>query len=196
MSADGTRKRRRLVAAAAGLVLLAGAGVAVAAGYERLVAGDQVRPVTDEEVAATCRERYTDLRPDLTSEPVQRFVARDGGFQARVYVAEADNWMIVCRSDAPGIRTMGTWMEPRPQSGIQLFSADDAVMKFNAVLGRMPAGATALRARLASGRVVAGAHDGDVFVVWAAGDSVRGAQLTATGPDGAVIAVAAAPTQF
>jgi hypothetical protein len=144
-------------------------------------------------VAAQCRELSTEISHHLTGEPVQRFVARDGDYQARVLVSEADNWMIVCRDDPTGVSTLGTRMAQGGRGRIELFEAEDSVLKANLVVGRLPTGTTTIRARLASGRVVTGAHDGDVFIIWATADSVGGAQLTAAGADGAVIATAAAP---
>ncbi len=91
---------------------------------------------------------------------------------------------------------MGTQIEQTAKDRIQLFSAEDAVLKSNLVVGRVPKGTTTIQAQLASGRIVTGSHDGDVFVIWAADHSVRGAQLTATQADGSVIAAASAPTQF
>ncbi len=202
MSADTpprtTGTRRRMVAALTGLALLAGAGVlgwraAGGADAGADAAGAASRPETDEQLAALCRQRYTEINPHLIGDPEQRFVARDGDYQARVYVSAADNWIIVCRDDPPGVRTFGTRMEPDAEDGIELFGAWDSVLKANLVIGRLPARTTTIRARLASGRVVTGSHDGEVFVIWAVDDSVLGARLTATGADGAVIAVAAAP---
>jgi hypothetical protein len=191
-----TGARRRVAAAVvAGMVLLAGVGVlSWRNGYATAVA---TRPLTDADIAAKCRENYTYTDTHLVGEPVQRFVARDGDEQARVYVSEIDNWMIVCRADAAGVRSgLGTDMEPGPADRLQLFNAEDAVMKANLVVGRVPAGTMTIRARLASGRVVTATHDSEVFVVWAAGASVRGAEVTATRADGSVIAVTTAPAQF
>jgi hypothetical protein len=185
---------RRVAAAVTGIALLAGVGVL--SWRDGYAVGAASRPVTDEDVAAKCRERYLFSGPQLTGEPVQRFVMRDGNNQARVYVSEADNWMIVCRKDSLGVRAMGTQMEQGAKDRIQLFGAEDAVLKSNLVVGRVPRGTTTIQARLVSGRVVTGSHDSDVFVIWAADDSVRGAQLTATRADGSVIAVASAPADF
>nr|BFE75308.1 hypothetical protein GCM10020092_086090 [Actinoplanes digitatis] len=154
------------------------------------------RPVTEEATAAECRELYTELDSHLTAEPELRFAARDGYYQARVYVSEPDNWMAVCRNDPPGAQYLGTAMEPGAKDRIQLFGAEDTVMKSNLVVGRVPTGTTTIRARLASGRIVTGSHDGDVFVIWTVDDSVQGAQLTATTADGSVIAAATAPAEF
>jgi hypothetical protein len=190
----GTRWRTT-AAVMATTALLAAVGVlSWRNGYATAVAA---QPPTDADIAAKCRENYTYTDTHLVGEPVQRFVARDGDEQVRVYVSEIDNWMIVCRADAMGVRSgMGTDMEPTRADRIQLFNADDAVLKANLVVGRIPAGTTTINARLASGRVVTGTHDSEVFVVWAAGASVRGAQLTATRADGSVIAATTAPAQF
>jgi hypothetical protein len=87
-------------------------------------------------------------------------------------------------------------MEQGVQDRIQLFGAEDTVLKSNLVVGRVPTGTTTIRARLASGRTVTGSHDSEVFVIWSVDDSVRGAQLTATRADGSVIVVTSAPTEF
>ncbi|MFI7599847.1 hypothetical protein [Actinoplanes sp. NPDC049681] len=59
--------------------------------------------------------------------------------------------------------------------------------------GHLPKGAATINARLPSGQVVTGAHDGDIFLIWAPGASVRGARLTAAGPDGSIVDTATAP---
>lgn len=194
---------RTAAVAVTGIALLVGVGVlSWRDGYAAAVAS---RPMTDEDIAAKCRERYTDLNPHLTGEPVQRFVARAGDEQARVYVSEIDNWMIVCRKDSIGVWTLGTVMEAGAGNGIELFGAEDSVLKAGLVVGRVPEGTTTIRARLGSGRTVGASHDGDVFVVWLpgdagrdahTGDSLRGARLTATRADGSVAAVATAPADF
>lgn len=128
-------------AVAAGIALLAGVGlVSWRNGYATAVAA---QPMTDADIAAKCRENYTYSNSHLVGEPVQRFVARDGDEQARVYVSEIDNWMIVCRADTTGVRSgLGTDMEPGPADRLQLFNADDAVLKANLVVGRVPTGQT------------------------------------------------------
>ncbi len=143
---------RVAAAAVTGAAVLAGASVlSWRDGYAAAVAS---RPMTDEDIAATCRERYIYSGPHLTGEPLQRFVTRDGDNQALVYVSEADNWMIVCRKDSLGVRTMGTQMEQTAKDRIQLFSAEDAVLKSNLVVGRVPKGTMTIQAQLASGRIV------------------------------------------
>ena len=121
---------------------------------------------------------------------------RDGDAQARVYVSEPDSWMIVCRSDSfDAWIHLGTQMAKGWKDRIELFGAEDSVLKGNLLLGRLPTGTTTIRARLASGRVITGSHDSDVFVIWTTTeDSFRGAQLTATHADGSVIAAADAPS--
>ncbi|MEV4283574.1 hypothetical protein [Actinoplanes xinjiangensis] len=183
-----------MAATVIGAALLTGAGVH--SRREGYAAEAAARPATDAEIAAECQERYTDLNPHLVGEPVERFVARDGDAQARVYVSEPDNWMIVCRSDSLGVRVAaGTRMERGTKDRIDLFGAEDSVLKGNLLLGGLPKGSATIQAALASGRVITGSHDSDVFVIWTTTeDSFRGAQLTATGADGSVIATAVAPS--
>ncbi|WP_203830269.1 hypothetical protein [Actinoplanes palleronii] len=57
----------------------------------------------------------------------------------------------------------------------------------------MPAKATSVTATLRSGRTVTGSRDGDLFLIWAPGADVEGARLTASGPNGKVIATTTAP---
>jgi hypothetical protein len=170
-------------------------GLAGLAGFAMLDHDTSSPPLTDAEIAAQCREHYTGLNPNLTSEPEQRFVSRHGGDQVRIYVSEADNWMIACRSDAIGVTTFATIMEADTKAGIQDFGGWDSAVKANLVVGRLPARTTAIRARLVTGEVVDGFHDGDLFVVWLSEGSVQGARLIATAADGSVIAEAVAPTQ-
>ncbi|GIE90713.1 hypothetical protein [Actinoplanes regularis] len=117
----------------------------------------------------------------------------DGDDKLRVYISEADNWISVCRSGTEGVgMTFGTVMEAGPADRIRLFGERDAVVKANVLFGHLPTGATAVKARLASGRVVTGTDDGEVFAVWAPDDSVKSAQLTAYGPGNSIIAKATA----
>ena len=96
---------------------------------------------------------------------------------------------------------MGSFGNPDGAGGqgdkdrIELFGAEDSVLKGNLLLGRLPTGTTAIRARLASGRVITGSHDSDVFVIWTTTEgSFPGALLTATRADGSVVAAAVAPS--
>lgn len=178
-------------AVVAGVVVLVASNViSWRDGYSAAVGA---RPMTDAETSAECRRHYADLNQGFRGEAVQRLVAEQGEQKLRVYVSEADNWISLCRSGAEGVElTFGTVMGEGPKNKICLYGDGDAVVKANVLFGRLPTGATAVKARLASGRVVSGTDDGEIFVVWAPDDSVRSAQVTAYGPHDAVIGRAAA----
>lgn len=151
-------------------------------------------PVTEAQVAAQCLHSFHQLNGDTFGEPVQRFIARNGDSQIRVYVAGRSEWISVCRSGQQGEeQTFGTVMEQGRADRIRLFGGEDSVLKADLLLGHLPKGAATIKARLPSGQVLAGAHDGDIFLIWAPGASVRGARLTAARPDGSVVDTAAAP---
>ncbi|MCA2211568.1 hypothetical protein [Jidongwangia harbinensis] len=200
MSADpgdppGARSRGVWYRAAAAVV--AGVGVLVASnmiswhdGYS--VAAD-ARPMTDAETGAECHRLSAGLQHGFAGVPAQRLEVERGDSTLRVYVSEADDWISVCRSGTAGVDlTFGTVMESGPADSIRLFGDGDAVVKANVLVGQLPAGATTVRARLASGRVVTGTDDGGIFVVWDPTDSVRSARVTAYGPGGSVVAEATA----
>ncbi|GAB1688692.1 hypothetical protein [Krasilnikovia sp. M28-CT-15] len=151
-------------------------------------------PVTEAQVAAHCVDSFHQLNGDIFGEPVQRLITRNGDSQVRVYVAGHGTWITICHTSLQGDDEMfGTVMEPGRADQIRLFGGEDSVLKANVLLGHLPKGASTIMARLPSGQVVTGAHDGDVFLIWAPGDSVRGARLTAARPDGTVVDTAAAP---
>jgi hypothetical protein len=179
-----------VVAAAVGVVAVSGAR-SRQAGYP---ADAPSGPMTEAQVAAQCRETLQQLNGDTFGEPVQRLVARNGDSRIRVYVAGRSKWISVCRSGRWGEEeTFGTVMEPGRADRIRLFGGEDSVLKANLLLGHLPKGAATIKARLPSGQIVTGAHDGDIFLVWAPGASVRGARLTAARSDGSVVDTAAAP---
>jgi hypothetical protein len=193
--APGTRSRRARSRVAVAVV--AGAGVLVASTVVSWHNGDSVgagsRPVTDAETGAECQRLNAELNPDFIGEPVQRLVDERGASKVRVYVSEADNWISVCRSNAQGVEsTFGTVMEDVPANRLRLLGGWDAVAKANVLFGHLPAGATTVKARLASGQVVTGTDDGEIFVIWTPQDSVENAQITAYGPGDSVIAETAA----
>lgn len=150
--------------------------------------------MTEAQVDAQCLNSFHQLNGDTFGEPVQRLVTRNGDGQVRVYVAGRSEWISICRSGRQGEEeTFGTVMEPGRADRIRLFGGEDSVLKANLLLGHMPKGAATIKARLPSGQVLTGTHNGDIFLVWAPGDSVQGAQLTAAQPDGTVLDTAAAP---
>lgn len=169
-----------------------------AAGLLAFVAGCSAdvppAPLTDQQLTRECLAAEPINHSQPVGTPVERIIARNGGDQARVYVSEADNWISVCLSDSTGLtQVFGTATDFGPDGPITLFGADDAVLKPRVVLGRLPAGATRIDAVLTSGEQVAGVRDGDIFLIWAPGRTVGGARLTATAPDGAIIAGVTAP---
>lgn len=201
MSADGELgdpPRRR----AGGRVWLVLAAVAVVGVAVLTVARDDwvgtsheaSGQLTEAQVAAQCLDSFRQLNGDTIGEPVQRLLARDGDSQVRVYVAGPGEWISICRSGRWGEEeTFGTVMEPGPPDRIRLFGGEDSVLKANLLLGHLPRGAATITARLPSGQVVTGTHDGDIFLIWAPGASVRGARLTAARQDGSAVDTATAP---
>ncbi|GAA4605142.1 hypothetical protein BJY16_005268 [Actinoplanes octamycinicus] len=124
----------------------------------------------------------------------ERFVVRDGDRQIRVYLSEADKWISTCRIGPAGAEeTFGTVLNAGPADKITLYGDLDAVLKAKMLIGRLPAKATAITAKLPSGRTLTGARDRDLFLIWAPDTEVEGARLTATGADGKVVATVTAP---
>jgi hypothetical protein len=151
-------------------------------------------PLTEAQVAADCVRLYHELNGASSAEPAPRFVVRNGDRQLRVYVSEPDNWISVCRAGRSGAdEVYGTVMEKGRPDRIQFFGGADTVLKARVLLGRLPTGATTIKARLSSGQTVTGTRDGDIFLVWSPDGAVDGARLTAFRPDGSVAATAAAP---
>ena len=179
--------------------LVLAAAVAVAGGIVVSIARSGAAdpppgPPTEAEVAAQCLESLRRLNGTNVGEPIQRLVARDGDTQVRVYVTDRGGWISTCRSGPQGEEeTFGTIMEPGRPDRIRLFGGGDAVLKAHLLLGRLPKGATTIKARLSSGRTVTGTDDGDLFLVWAPGASVEGARLTATRNDGSTADTATVP---
>ncbi len=185
--------RARLAAAVLGGVAAVTTAVAMGWGAAQ-PAGPASAPLTEEQANAECLRTYDELSPDSAGQPDHRLTVRDGHGQLRVYVSEPPDWVSTCRIGESGVeQTFGTVMEDGPADRIRLFGADDAVVKARLLIGRLPAGATAITAELPSGRTLAGTRNGDLFVVWAPDTSVADARLTASRPDGTVVATGAAP---
>lgn len=136
-------------------------------------------PPTADSIQAECRRLYTELNPSFRTLPAQRLEMRKDDELLRVYVSEPDNYVSVCRSGANGLDAVaGTPMGEGPADQLRLFSSEDSMLKENLLLGHVPAGATTIEARLASGEMVTAAHDGDVFAIWSPDATVEGAQVT------------------
>ncbi|RZU51310.1 hypothetical protein EV385_3124 [Krasilnikovia cinnamomea] len=179
-----------VVAAAVGVV-----AVSVTRSHQAGYAADAPSgSMTEAQAAAQCLESLRQLNGDTFGKPVKRLVARNGDSQIRVYVAGRSERISTCRSGKQGEEeTFATVMEQGRADRIRLFGGEDSVLKANLLLGHLPKGAATIEARLPSGQIVTGAHDGDIFLVWAPGDSVRGALLTAARSDGSVVDTAVAP---
>ncbi len=151
-------------------------------------------PVPEDDAAAQC------LAGDGTQAPpdglVQRVrVARDGWW-LRLYVSDTAHWAQLCGGREHGFEYgYGTAVEPVPAGGLRFTGGYEAMHKAGVLMGRVPAGATAITAYLPDGGLVqAGTGDG-WFVVWAPGVALDGAEVRAVGPDGAVVTSAAAPQE-
>ncbi len=184
----GTDPRTRTTTVAGGAVLLLLSAMALNR------PDPDPAPPTAEAVVAECRRLYGELNPTFRTLPAQRFEVRKGDQLLRVSVSAADEWISVCRSGPMGVDGVsGTRMSDGPDDQLRLFSSKGSMLEQDLLLGHVPAGATGIEARLASGETVTGDHDGEVFAIWAPGGDVAGAQVTAVGPGAAVIVTTTAP---
>ncbi|MBQ0907054.1 hypothetical protein KBX63_34770 [Micromonospora sp. U21] len=141
-------------------------------------------------------DNYAELSLPVKAKPVERILLRKEGGWLRVHVSEPDNWIHACEGGPAGMqRGFGCLMEQGPPDKLRFFGGYDSVLKARLLLGHLPTGATSIEARLVSGQTIRGDHDGDIFVIWAPGVSVEGAQVTATGSDGVIIATTTAPSE-
>ncbi|GAA1645899.1 hypothetical protein [Actinoplanes couchii] len=149
-------------------------------------------PPTPEAIVAECRQLYGELNPTFRGLPAQRFEVTKGDELLRVYVSDVDDWINVCRSGPTGVdAAAGTRMSDGPDDQLRLFDSSASMLRANLLLGHVPAGATTIEARLTTGQVVTGDHDGDVFAIWSPDAPVAGAQVTATGPAGTTLTATA-----
>ncbi|GGR41898.1 hypothetical protein GCM10010168_70680 [Actinoplanes ianthinogenes] len=151
-------------------------------------------PLTEAQAVAACQKDLTELNSAMTPRLRERFVVRDGDRQIRIYTSEADKWISTCRVGPSGAEeTFGTVTTDGPADKITLYGDLDAVLKAKVLIGKLPAKATGITAKLPSGRTLTGSRDGDLFLVWAPDTPVERAVLTATGKDGKVLATVTAP---
>lgn len=149
-------------------------------------------PVPQDQAAAECLARGDGPEPRGTL--VQRLAMQVGDDWLRLYVADDPRWVRVCQGDQYGYyQGFGSIIEEPSAQGLHFFGGWDAVAKPKVLMGALPAGASAIEARLVSGEVLRGTHDGVYFAIWAPGAIVEGATVTATGADGKLIATAPAP---
>ncbi|MEU8006444.1 hypothetical protein AB0B66_35245 [Catellatospora sp. NPDC049111] len=150
------------------------------------------KPVPQDQAAAECLALGDGPEPRGT--PVQRLAMQVGDDWLRMYVADDPHWVRVCEGNQYGhYQGFGSIIEEPPAQGLHFFGGWDAVAKAKVLMGALPAGATAIEARLVSGEVLRGTHDGVYFAIWSPDATVEGATVTATGTDGKVIASAPAP---
>ncbi|MCO8274128.1 hypothetical protein M1L60_26355 [Actinoplanes sp. TRM 88003] len=155
---------------------------------------EMARPLTDEQAGAACRRDLAELNGEIADRLEQRFVARDGDGQIRVYVSEPDERISTCRLGASGVEeTFATRTDDGPQDKIIFYGGADAVLKAHLLIGRLPARASSITASLPSGATLTGSTDRDLFLIWAPGTAVGGARLTARATDGTTITTATAP---
>jgi hypothetical protein len=182
--------RRRACTVAAVLASLATAAGCSAA---PIVDGTP-QPLTDERAGVECQRSLTDLNGEIASRLKQRFVARDGDKQIRVYVSEPDQRISTCQLGPSGHEeTFASVMNDGPRDRITFYGGADAVLKAHLLIGRLPAKATTITASLPSGTTLTGSTDGDLFLIWAPGTEVEGARLTARAADGTAVTTATAP---
>ena len=171
------------------------AALATAAGCATATVADETpQPLTDEQAGAACRRSLTDLNGETADRLEQRFVARDGDKQIRVYLSEPDKWISTCRLGPAGPEeTFGSVTDDGPRDRIIFYGGADAVLKAHLLIGRLPAKATTITASLPSGATLTGSTDGDLFLIWAPDTAVEGARLTARAADGTAVTTATAP---
>ncbi|MBM2620574.1 hypothetical protein JIG36_34240 [Actinoplanes sp. LDG1-06] len=171
------------------------AALAALAGCSATTSADETpQPLTDEQAGAACRRSLTELNGETASRLKQRFVAHDGDNQIRVYVSEPDEWISTCRVGAAGVEeTFGGRTNVGPPDRITFYGGADAVLKAHLLVGRLPSKATSITASLPSGATLTGSTDGNLFVIWAPGTAVEGAQLTAHAADGTTVTTGTAP---
>ncbi|GAA1414803.1 hypothetical protein ACFQZ4_42605 [Catellatospora coxensis] len=149
-------------------------------------------PVPQAQAAAECLAAGEDPEPHGTL--VERLAVQAGDDWLRLYVADGRRWVYLCEGNQYGhYQGFGSIIEEPPTQGLHFFGGWDAVAKPKVLMGALPAGATAIEARLVSGEVLRGTHDGTYFAIWSPDATVEGATVTATGADGKVIATAPAP---
>jgi hypothetical protein len=169
-------------------LILIGAGWLIAVPEE----DTGTEPVPQAQAAAECLVGGSG--PESRGNPIERVSLQVGDDWLRMYVADDPHWVRICEGDRYGwYQGFSSVIEPGPPGVLTFFGGFDAVAKSKVLIGTLPTGATRIEARLASGEVLPGAHDGVYFAIWARGAIVEGAQVTATGPDSTVIATAPAP---
>jgi hypothetical protein len=197
--ADDAVKPTKAARGALALVIAVAVAVVAAAWMARRGPTDDRPPwqMSEDQTVAQCRlSHHSQEQLALNTRAVERMLLRKGDGWLRVYVAEPDNYINACEGGPHGfMQSFGARMDPDEPGQLRFFGGYDSVLKARLLLGRMPTGAAFIQARLSNGQIIQGNHDGDVFVIWAPGISVDGAQVTATNQEGVVIATAPAPTE-
>jgi hypothetical protein len=187
MSSSVRRRACTVTAVLAALATAAGCNAAT-------IAEETPQPLTDDQASAACQDSLTELNGEIAGRLEQRFVARDGDQQIRVYVSEPDKWISTCQLGPSGHEaTFGTMMNDGPHDRITFYGGADAVFKAHLLMGRLPTKASTITASLPSGATLTGSTDGDLFLIWAPGTAVEGARLTARTADSTVVTTATAP---
>jgi hypothetical protein len=155
---------------------------------------------TEQERIALCTRFEPGTEKPPAQPPVLRLLLRDGPNWLRVYRWQTSEPQIgVCQGGPDawivGFHTVMAEPDEAQPAADQLtfYGGVDAVVKARVLLGAVPPGATTIEARLPSGRTLAGQHDGVVFAVWAPGQEVEGAQVTAYDAGGKAVATGSAP---
>ncbi|HEX5995300.1 MAG TPA: hypothetical protein VFY84_09190 [Jiangellales bacterium] len=142
---------------------------------------------------AACQEHLEQLSAAARPLPGPRIVVTRGAAWLRVYVDGGS--VYACRhEDSGSVTTFGAPVGSGTGT-LRLFGGQDAVLKGGVLLGAVPSGTTRIQTRLATGELVEGSLDGDVFAVWAPGADLWDAEITALA-DERVLAVAHSPSKL
>jgi hypothetical protein len=157
-----------------------------------------VEPVRDPVALAqrdetACATNWEQLNPTNPALPEPTLVARDGERWVKLF-AEPEFLSVCTRARVGEINLFGTALVPARPGKITFQDGLEAALKADVLLGNVPAGTTSVQAKLRNGQVVAGATDGTYFVVFAPGQDLVGATVTASGPNG-VLDSAVAPAE-
>ncbi|WP_155373628.1 hypothetical protein [Catellatospora vulcania] len=186
-SATGTSLPARFLLVLCGLMLAGAVWLVKMPGRDA-----QEQPVPQAQAAADCLA--TGEGPEPRGTLTERLAMQSGDDWLRMSVSDAPRWVYVCEGNQYGhYQGFGSIIEEPPAQGLHFFGGWDAVAKPKVLMGALPAGATAIEARLVSGEVLRGTHDGVYFAIWSPGAIVEGATVTATGADGKVVVTGPAP---
>lgn len=189
-SRGGGRRRHPVGWWHAAVVAALLAGVWAATGWGQGSAGSAA---ADGDYVATCKDHLEQLSGAVRPLPEPRIVVTRGEAWLRVYVIGGS--VYACRHEASeSITTFGAPIGSGPGT-LRLVGGEDAVLKGRVLLGTVPSGTTRIQARLATGELVEGRVDGDLFAIWSPGADLWAAEITALAGE-RVLAVAHSPSNL